>query len=52
VKNWVGAWLCFALTVLIAGHLFNLSPTAQFYIAVPLAVIAGVVCLILAVEKS
>ena len=44
--------MSFALTVLIAGHLFNFSPTVQFYIAVPLAVIAGIVCLILAVEKS
>ena len=52
MKNWVGAWFCFALAVLIGGQLFKFSPAVQFYMAVPLAVIAGVVCLILVVEKS
>jgi len=51
VKNWVGAWLSVATAVLVAGHLFKLSPTLQFYIAVPLAVIAGIVCLVLVVER-
>ena len=52
MKSWVRTWLCFATTVLIAGQVFKLSPAIQFYIAVPLAVIGGVVCLILVVEKS
>ncbi|HZO84250.1 MAG TPA: hypothetical protein VFC26_03500 [Verrucomicrobiae bacterium] len=52
MRNWVGAWLCFATAVLIAGHLLKLSPTLQFYIALPLAAIAGIVCLVvLVVEK-
>ncbi|HKQ38370.1 MAG TPA: hypothetical protein VJ063_09855 [Verrucomicrobiae bacterium] len=51
MKNWVGAWLGFALAVLIGGQLFKVSPTVQFYVAVPLVVIAAVVCLILVVEK-
>jgi hypothetical protein len=52
VKNWVAAWLLFGIAVLLGGHLLKLSPTVQFYIAVPLAVIAGIVCLVLVVEKS
>ncbi len=51
MKNWVGAWLCFALAVLIGGQLLKFSPTVQFYMAVPLAVVAAIVCLILVVEK-
>lgn len=52
MKNWVGVWFLFAMTVLIGGQALNVSPTIQFYIAVPLALIAGVVCLVLVVEKS
>ena len=41
----------FATAVLVAGQMLKLSPTVQFYIAVPLALIAGIVCLVLLVEK-
>ena len=44
--------MCFAVTLLIAAQTFKFSPTVQFYIAVPLAVIAGFVCLVVAVEKT
>jgi hypothetical protein len=52
VRNWVGAWLCFAIAALIAGNAFKLSPSLQFYIAASLAIIAGIVCLVLVVEKQ
>jgi hypothetical protein len=43
--------MCFATAVLVAGQTLKLSPTIQFWIAGPLAVIAGIVCLVLVVEK-
>jgi hypothetical protein len=50
VRNWVGAWLLFATALLVAGQVFPLR--VQFYLAVPLAVIAAIVCLVLVVEKQ
>jgi hypothetical protein len=43
--------MCFATVVLAAGQTLKLSPTIQFWIALPLAAIAGIVCLILVVER-
>jgi hypothetical protein len=44
--------MCFATAMLVAGQTLKLSPTVQFYIAVPLALIAAIVCLVLVVEKQ
>ena len=52
VRPWLAIWLCSASAVLVAGNSLNLSPSLQFYLAVPLAAIAGIVCLIVVVEKA
>jgi hypothetical protein len=51
VRKWIGAWSVFAVGVLVAGNSLKISPTVQFYVAVPLAIVAGLVCLALVVEK-
>lgn len=51
VRRWAEAWLCLGTGLLIAGQILKIPPQVQFWIAVPLAIIAGGVCLVLIVEK-
>jgi len=51
VRKWVGAWLCLGTGLLVAGQVFKLPPLIQFWVALPLAIIAAGVCLVLVVEK-